>query len=784
MFVPLAAVSAASLAYEVVLVHLLSIAHWTHFAALVIGLALLGIGASGSLLAVARPLVEGRERAVFAIVALATAVSFDPAWRLSATIPFDAFELLALPRQFLWLSLVTLVLGVPFLLAGTVTALAFEIEPDRIGRVYAANLLGSGAGAVGGLALIAAVPAGRAPAAVALVAVAGAALAARRGWIAALALVAWAVLAPPAAIPMSEYKAGSQALRLPGSRIVARSDGPQGRLEMISAPSLRYFPGLSLTLEEPVPPSPVLYLDGQPLGPRISAADTSLLGLTPSAAVNVLRPSADGRALVLGVAGGEGIWLARMGGAGEIVAVDPDARLDDLLAPSALGPDVRRVHRDERSFLRATDGRFDRILITETGSLAAGAAGMTAAGSGWLFTREAFSDLWRVLDEDGVLAITRWALDPPRDALRLLATARTMVEVGEGRAADHMAMVRGWGTVTLLVSRSPLSSGEVDALLTWAGERWFDVPWAPGAPESAANRYHRLDPDWYRIGAERLLGPDPERFQRAYPFRIDPVSDDAPFFFHFLPLDEIPGLWRRGGRLALAWFEWGLVTQVLVLVQAIPLAAVLILLPLAFLPGRRRRKAGPAAGSGADAGSGGRPAMFGYFAALGFGFMLLEISAIQRLVLLLAHPIVATATVLGTVLVFAGLGSAWADRTRSRLGATVPFVAIALLGLVTYLVQIWLWDHAAGWPLVLRVAAAVALLAPLAFFMGVPFPLGLRRVAERRPDWVPWCWGVNGFLSVIGAAAAPLLALALGFRGVLLVAAGFYLAARTLLHRF
>ncbi|MDX1624815.1 MAG: hypothetical protein R3199_12645, partial [Gemmatimonadota bacterium] len=650
---------------------------------------------------------------------------------------------------------------------------AFELAPDRIGRVYAANLAGSGLGALAGLAAVAFVPAGRVPAAVALIGGLAAIFLLRRGWLIPLALAGWLALGPEAPIPVSDYKEGSQALRLPDAEVIDRRDGPLGRLELIGAPSLRYLPGLSLAQQEPVPSRPVLYLNRQPLGPRVEAADTTLLGRTPSAAANALRPGG-GPALVLGLGGGEGVWLARAGGATDLAAVDPDGRIDALLGPSTLGPAVRREILHPRAFLRASGERFDRILVTETGSLAGGAAGMAAAGSGWLFTREAIADMWRDLDDDGILTITRWALDPPRDALRLLATFRSVLESEGARAADHVAMVRGWSTVALLLSRRPIAPEEVDSLLAWAESQWFDVPWAPGAPAEAANRYHRLDPDWYRIGAERLLGPDPERFVEAYPFRIDPVTDSAPFFFHFLPFSEIPDLWESGGRLALAWFEWGIVTQVLVLVQAVPLAAALILLPLLFLPGARRGRARGGA-SGWE--------IFGYFALLGLGFLLLEISAIQRLVLFLAHPVVATATVLGTFLVFAGLGSASARRLAGRAEWWLPFAAIALVTPASWLAQFPLWQHAAGWSLVARVAVSVALLAPVAFFLGMPFPLGLARISETRPSWVPWCWGVNGFLSVVAAATAPLLALAVGFRGVLSVSIVLYGAAAALFAR-
>jgi hypothetical protein len=113
----------------------------------------------------------------------------------------------------------------------------------------------------------------------------------------------------------------------------------------------------------------------------------------------------------------------------------------------------------------------------------------------------------------------------------------------------------------------------------------------------------------------------------------------------------------------------------------------------------------------------------------------------------------------------------------ARLGGWVPFAAIAALALVTRLLEALLWDHAAGTAIALRMIATILLLGPLAFAMGHPFPLGLQRVADRAPRWIPWCWGVNGFLSVIGAAAAPLIALNLGLDGALLLAVSLYLFA-------
>ena len=111
--------------------------------------------------------------------------------------------------------------------------------------------------------------------------------------------------------------------------------------------------------------------------------------------------------------------------------------------------------------------------------------------------------------------------------------------------------------------------------------------------------------------------------------------------------------------------------------------------------------------------------------------------------------------------------------------------ALGLLGLVAGLALLaasglpWLLPQWIGWSEAARVALTLTLLAPLAFFMGMPFPLGLERLAAARAELVPWAWGVNGCASVLSTVLATLLAMAAGFRVVLLVAAGLYLLAAT-----
>ncbi len=777
MLVALAVLSAAALAYEIILVHLFSVTHWAHFATLVISLALLGFGASGSLVTLFRSRIEGREKNAFITLVVLAAITFDPAYRAAGVIPFDAFELLAVRRQFLNLALTYVVLSLPFLFTGAAVAVAFLAQPGRIGRVYAANLGGSGFGALLGLTMLVALPAERLPTTVGLLAFAAVIPLTRWVWIALPAVLGVALFAPPATIPVSAYKESSIAMRLPEARLVATRDGPLGRLELITSPSLRYLPGTSLALMEPVPSRPVLYLNGEPLGARSMAADTALLTATTAAAPFAINRVSNPSILVIGLGGGGATRLARAQAPRALTIVDPDPRIDPLLAPGTITPSDTRSTRTARAFIHSSRETYDLITISEIGSLHTGAAGMAAAGVSYLFTYEGVRDMWRALSDDGVVAITRWTLDPPRDVLRLLATIRVVIEDSGQAPASRVALIRGWGTATILASRSPFTPDEVAVLRAWAAERWFDLAWAPGVTAAEANRFNVLDPDRFRLGAEGLLGADDQRFIETYPFRIAPVSDDSPFFFHFLDAGQLLRLWRGEGRLSLPYFEWGIVAHVVALTQAIPIAALLIFIPLLVLP-RAERKS-----ESTPAPTVGHFGLAIYFATLGLAFMLLEISAIQRLVLLLGEPIYATTVVLATFLVFAGFGSVCARPIAERVPSWIPFVAIAVLAMVAYAAELGLWEVAAATPIALRAFLALAVLAPLAFAMGLPFPLGLQRVADHRPAWMPWCWGVNGFLSVIAAAAAPLFALRVGFRGVLVFAIVLYLIAGAILRR-
>jgi hypothetical protein len=167
-----------------------------------------------------------------------------------------------------------------------------------------------------------------------------------------------------------------------------------------------------------------------------------------------------------------------------------------------------------------------------------------------------------------------------------------------------------------------------------------------------------------------------------------------------------------------------------------------------------------------------RTRIIAYFFAIGLGFLFLEIAFIQKFILFLGHPLYAAAVVLAIFLVFAGLGSQY-GQTR-RFHAIWPVTIILVLGIMDMIAAYFLFDAINWLPKSIKIVIAVLMLGPLAFSMGMPFPLALTRVGAETPDLIPWAWAVNGCASVIAAVLATLLAIHFGFAAVVLTALFLY----------
>lgn len=787
----LALISAASLGYEILLMRLFSIIQWHHFAYMIISLALLGYGASGTLLSILGDRLRGRFAKAYLTCAALFGVSSIACFLLAQKIAFNPLEILWDPYQLLRLIGISGLLLLPFLFAAGCVCLALSEFKENLNRIYAVDLIGAGIGAVGIILLLyelfplesLQVLGGTALVATAL---AWLGLGCRPRWIAAsIALSAFAFPAvffgaEPQLLP-SPYKGLPQTLQAMGSRVVGERSSPLGLITVVESPVIpfRHAPGLSLNTSTTLPEQLAVFTDGDAMSviTRFKGERESLsyLDQLPSALPYHLLH--EPQVLILGAGGGTDVLQALYHGAQGIDAVELDAEVVDLVRKDYAGfawhlYDREPVHvhiAEARGFVAATKARFDLIQVALLDAFNTSSAGLYALNESYLYTVEAIEGYLRHLQPSGLLAITRWVTLPPRDGLKLFATVVAALErLGIADPGRRLAWIRSWKTATLLVKNGEFTPAELEKVRAFCQSRWFDLAHLPDLKAQETNRYNILAEPYFFAGATALLGPDRNRFIDRYKFNIQPATDDRPYFFQFFKWPLLPELLSLRGSGGLSLLDMGYLVLMATLIQALLLSLILILLPLYL----GRQKQGTSAHAPAI-----RWRTLIYFFGVGLGFMFIEIAFIQKFILYLSYPLYAVAVVITGFLIFAGLGSATAPSNKPmKLGQGIVLAvggigAIAILYLLLLPTIFGLSMAAADG---LKILVSLGLIAPLAFFMGRPFPLGLAGLAIRAPGLIPWAWGINGCASVVGAILATLTAIHLGITVVILIALGLY----------
>jgi hypothetical protein len=795
--------SLSVLAYEILLMRLLSIAWWHHFAYMVISLALLGFGAAGAFLSLFFERMKSKLDQWLLLLALLTALSFSLSFALSQKMGLDPLRLVWRGSEWWTMLLTYLVMGLPFLLAGGIVGILLTGAGQEAHRMYAVDLLGAGCGA---LAVVPALYLG--PPWTLLPALGGLVLFGISGLclrtcgllkgsvlllITACLIVAGYRFLPPT--PNIHHTKGlGVALSLPDAEVEAERVGPQGMVQVVGSSAIREVPGLSLNFslddrsrDSVIPLQKQVFLDAESLGimTRFRNDRRELLHLdytTMALPYHVRRPRS---VLVLGSGAGTDVLLALGQGVSDITAVEANQQVADLLeAPYApftghlySRREVDLKIREARQFIHSTPRTFDLIQISLLDSFGSSAGGLASAEESYLYTVEAFSLYLSRLSESGMLAITRWLKLPPRDSLRVMITAlEALKKSGIVDAPErHLLFIRSWKTATILVSKRPIGDEEIASATRFCDTRSFDLAYYAGMKEERANRYDLLEEPYYFLGASALMSENAQTFLEDYVFNLAPATDDRPYFSHFLRLGKARVLFKNLGREWLTLIEAGYVFIAATLVQAVVASGAFILLPLLFL----RRFAPPSEKKAKQRGRGKVPGTLLYFGSVGLAFMLIEMALLPKFTFLLAHPIYSTVLVLGSILVFAGLGSLCVGKLQDRWGG---FLWMAFSGILLWVGLMSLggervFAEAIVWPLWARLSVATGLSAFLAFFLGWPFPAGLRVTARTSPALVPWAWGVNGCASVVGAVLGKLLSISFGFQWTMIMACGLYLIA-------
>ncbi|MFP4003014.1 MAG: spermidine synthase [Alphaproteobacteria bacterium] len=780
-------ISAGAIGYEILLMRLYSIVQWHHFAFMIISIALMGYGASGTFLAFARSRLLRHFLPAWRISAVLFGISAYGGFALTQRLAFNPLEITWEPRQLLLLSATYALLLLPFFFAATCIGLAFARHGGRIGPIYAADLGGAGLGALAAVLLMTLLPPEYGlTAALALGVLAAACISLDRQtpvWI-ALAVAA-GILAPHDWVEpqLSEYKGLRAALFAPQAEIIAERHSPLGEITVVESPAVpfRSAPGLSLTSPHTPPEQLGVFIDGEGPQPIVrftgDRGDIAYLDYTTEAAPYHAQDAE--RVLVLNAGTGVPVLLARYHGAGHIDAVEANPSLAHLLRTRFADyaghiynrPPVALHVAEARTFIAASHERYDLIHVPLSASR--GGSIMSGLNETYTYTTDALRSYLDHLAPDGILALTREVKNPPRDALKLMAAAIDALSArGVQDPGRRLVLIRSWQTFTLLIGNEPFDERALGALRRFMSERSFDAAWYPGMKREEANRYNVLDTPQFYDGAKALLSGERRRFMSDYKFNLRPASDNRPYFNNFFKWSSLPEQVSLHADSGYPLMERGYVILIATLVQALVMGTVLILLPLPVLRG------------GMQDGRDDRRRTVIYFLALGFSFLFIEMVFIQRFTLFLGHPLYAISVILASFLIFAGLGAAasgavlrFAER-HWKLSPVLPIViGIALLSLAYVAVLPGVFEALLPLPVPLKAAVTAGLIAPLAFLMGMPFPMGLARLSGRRPALVPWAWGINGCASVLSPILASLLSIHWGFDTVIVLAVACYFAA-------
>jgi spermidine synthase len=755
VYLAIAMTTGATLLLELSLTRIFSVVFYYHLAFLAISIALFGMGAGG----VFSYVVAGWKTPLFiklGRLSAANSLLIVIALRLILSQNGDPGG---------WnIALIYFPTAVPFFVSGTIVSLAVSETMERVNRIYFCDLLGAAGGCLLLLPLLALLEGPNTViAAAALFAVAAAiwhsmnsSVAGRAGSVAlALLLVGFLGYNRTAHVLGIEFAKGQRLVRESFeqwnsfSRIAIakdkESDAKTIYIDADASTGIANFDFAHLTLQQ--------RHELMQEGPALPYA---------------VRPGA--KTLIIGPGGGWDVSRALVYGSHDITGVEINPiiadtimrrRFPDLSQRLYLRPEVRIEVEDGRSFVRRSPEKFQVLQATLVDTWASTAAGAFALSENNLYTTDAFRDYLQHLTDDGLAAFTRWGFDPPRESLRLVGLAvEALTEIGENDAWRHFVVARegsvaGWGAKdTVLISRKPFREDDLARARAMIEASAMQVVYMPGL--TIHNPFYEL-----------LRGANPDQYERNYTFDITPVSDNRPFFFYTVQPGDLWTFVKSASRES-ADFKINKAVPVLfaLMLVSILATALILLLPPVVLGARLPRERGVSG-------------FLLYFLFIGCGYILIEVGLIQKFVLFLGHPTYALTVVIFSLLISSGLGSYASRRLIAELEGRLTKVlgCVALGAALLALLLSGLLSALVWWPLPLKMALTVILIAPLGFLMGMPFPSGMARLQDWHPPSVRWAWSLNAAASVLGSVAALASSIYLGLIQTLVIGGLLYVAA-------
>ncbi len=678
----IAILSVSLIAFELTLIRILSIVQWYHFAYMVISVALLGFGAAGTFIAVFRESLIEKTEILLPWLMVLTSLLMSISVTISQTplFSFDSYKLFSDFSHFWKLIATYMIFFPPFFFGALAIGLAFVKYVNRIGTLYSANMIGSGVGGLLAVLLMWWFFPQKLPAVVSTLAFFAAVIIVpqklRAGFslviAAAVALLSFFYISSPS-LNISEYKSISKTLNLPESKVVQRESSPYGTIEIVSSKHLRYAPGLSIKYPGIISVNNAAFNNGDWLGPLISLQNDSLNYLAYSTGMLPYIISKRKDVLILNSGTGRQVNTALYNNAQKVIAVEPNKALLELLTndfTNEVGaiynkPEVQIRNISPRTYLLSPHPKFDLITLPVISSFG-GTSGLFALQEEYLLTKESFGEMWRTLKDDGVISINTWIDYPYRNPLKIISTlAEVIDEHGIKDISKHIAAIKNWNTISIIVKRSQITFDEGEKIRTFCKEMNFDPVILPGLIQEERERFNKLQDDSFYRMIDKILSSEDEResVYSNYSFNIKPATDNQPYYSQFLQFKSIPLLAELFGSNAVPFFEVGYILLYLTFFQILLISFILIIIPL-FKLGWKGES---------------RSWTFLYFCGLGIGYMFIEIVLIQKFTLYFGNVIYSAAAVVSLMLISSGFGSWFSQNLYAKPSRIVGVTALIIL---------------------------------------------------------------------------------------------------------
>jgi hypothetical protein len=749
LFAGIFLIALSGLVLEVSITRIFSAAIWYHFAFVAVSVALVGLGASGLVVQHRVKKLKGK---------WAENLTIYSAWGIAIFIPITLFVMHALASQVIYLPLFMILFSVPFFLVGIIISAAFNAFASVAGRLYAADLIGASAGALLVVLFLVLTGGEGATLIVGLIAAIGGTIFSRiakntKKTVVSLMFVAFALsliilnhATQIFAIPTDPTAQKDLPIYLrehPGSKIVKTEWNSFSRIDVVEGGA----GGEGLVAK--------VFIDGG-AGTNIISWDgktESRQELSTWMQYLPFKMIQDPKVLVIGSGGGRDVVASLVSGSKDVTSVEINPIIYETVksygdrAGNVYSHEYVRSYVDEgRSFITRSSEKYDIIYVPFVDTWASVSSGGLSVSENFLYTLQGFQQYYDHLTDTGKIVTVRWLIDAPR----FISTYAKLLEqngIPQDQLDRHLIMVTSDSytqdpSVTMVIfSKSPFTDKEISFFSQSFSQYGYKPILVPG--QIMREPYSAL------LNGQINL----DQFYDMFETKVYPVTDDNPYFLSFEK--PLPG-----------------VVEVL-LYASVGIVAIFLLVPFAWMKRRREEEVGTKKSEI------GIATMIPYFAALGMGFILIELALLQKLILLMGNPTMTFALLLFTLLISSGAGSLLSPRIAKNNMKNLVFIigGIAGLGILYFLFLPPIIYSTIAEPIEAKAAVSIAILAPIGFLMGMPLPTGMRLLKVHRPDYIPWMWAVNGAFSVLGAVLAIALGIMYGSSLAMILGILIYLIA-------